>query len=360
MPKLVRSFNPLLKGLKFFPSKKSGLKSFINPESCQAIIDKLDLSAKYPNASKSLEVVDIFSGFGMLSTMINQELKPKTHVIMEDSKACIPHYEDIKLLLENDSKRPGNLIHYPQSGYTWENFDDLIKKDKLINPSFQSEDKVHDELLIVANLLSAHYGESLFAQWILCLAHKNWLQKYGRVRMICAVPEQTAQKFLSGPGFIKRNRSCIKRDIFTETKLIAINEIEGDNYMPDGYHYDPNLLVQNQPVVLPLTSIVPMPTRMAIVEVVPKPKTDIDIESLEFVTQILMYRATRPLGEALKYISPGAQEDLSPKLEHLLHKTPRELTAEDYHELITVFDAWPFKPGLEERLSLNPVPDEDL
>lgn len=355
MYKHLRSFNPGFKDLRFFPTKRSGLKSFINPEACQTIIDKLDLKSKYPNATNKLEIVDIFSGFGLLSTMINHELKPKTHVLIEETPACISHYETLASLSPKS-----NFISYPHSGYSWDTFDKMTVDDKLIKPSFQPEDKIHNELLIVANLLSSNYGESLFAQWILCVAHKNWLQKYGRVRMICAIPEQTAQKFLAGPCFNKRNRSAIKRDIFTLTKLIAINEIEGDNYMPDGHNYDPNILIRDQPVVLPLTTIVPMPTRMAIVELEPKPTVNIDLESLDFVSQILMYRATNPLSVSLKYISPGAQEDLSPALAHLLHKAPRELTSDEFCQVVAAFDSWPFKPNLEERLSLNPNTEDDI
>ncbi|EGV60497.1 Mitochondrial transcription factor 1 [Yamadazyma tenuis] len=358
MPRFCRSFNPLLESVQFFPSSRSSLKSIINPQACQQIIDKLDLKKKYPK-SNSLNIVDIFPGFGLFSTMINQELRPKKHILMEETKVCIPHYEGLFELLQKDKKYNDSFVLYPKNGYKWESYETMVNEDKLLEINTQSEDNIHDELLIVANMLTLTYGEAVFAQWLACSAHKNWLQKYGRVRMICVLPEVTAQKFLSGPSFFRRNRSSIKRDLFTDTKLIAINEMEGDNYAPDGYGYDPNLLVKDQPVIVPLTTIYPAPTRMAVVEVNPKQTVDINTDYLDYIAQILMYRRTHPLQEALKYLSPGAEEDLGPKLKHLLEKTPRDLTSEDFHELVKAFESWPFKPSLEERLSLNPSPDDD-
>lgn len=350
----LRSFNPLFKNLRFYPDKRSSLKSLVNPESCQKIIDKLDLKLKYPNTS-NLDILDIFPGFGLLSTMINHELQPRNHVLVEEHPGCTNHYTEMKSLLETTGNTE-NIRFYPRNGYKWETFNDLVNKDKIIQVKDAPRDKIHDELLVVANVLSYHLSEPLFAQWLMCCAHKNWLQKYGRVRMICLIPEVTAQKFLSGPGFPKRNRTAVKRDIFTETKLIAINEIDGDNYMPDGYNFDPNLLVKDQPVVLSLDTVHPAPIRMAVVEVEPKDPVDIDVESLDYVTQILMYRSTHPLEEALRYIGPGGKEDLAPKLKHLLKVCPRDMKAEDFVDIVKVFDSWAFKPTLEERLSLNPIP----
>lgn len=349
----LRSFNPLFKNLRFYPDKRSSLKSLVNAEACQSIIDKLDLRLKYPNSS-NLDIIDIFPGFGLFSTMLNHELRPRNHVFIEEHPICLDHYTKVRKLLK-DTNNSENIRFYARNGYKWETFNDLIHKDKIIEVKDQPRDKIHSELLVVANVLSYHLSEPLFAQWLMCCAHRNWLQRYGRVRMICVIPEVTAQKFLSGPGFPKRNRTAVKRDIFTETKLVAINEIDGDNYMPDGYNYDPNLLVKDQPVVLPLNTVHPAPTRLAVVEVEPRNTGHIDVESLDYVTQILMYRSTHPLEEALRYIGPGGKEDLSPKLTHLLKTCPRDMRAEDFIDIVEAFDFWAFKPTLEERLSLNPV-----
>lgn len=354
---MFRWFNPVLKNVQFFTSKKSLIVSLIDPEPLQKILDKLDLSTKYPKSS-NLEIVDIFPGFALFSSMLNYQLKPKTHVLMEDHRLAIKHYNEMFQVLEQETGNRSNFVVYPKNGYKWDSFTSLVQQDKIIQPSVQSRDKANDELLIVANLLSARLGESLFAQWLMCTAHQNWLQKYGRVRMLCFLPEATAQKFLSGPGFTKRNRSAIKREFFSDCNLIAVTESDGDNYSPDGAGYDPNLLVKDQPVVMPLGSILPGTERAALVEVIPRKDVGVNIDVLDFVTQILMFRASQRLGDAIKYLSPGAEEYLTPKIQNIIDKIPRDLTVDEFRQILDEFEKWPFKPSVEDRMSLNPLVED--
>ena len=37
--------------------------------------------------------------------------------------------------------------------------------------------------------------ESVLAQWIKCCGHRNWLMKYGKVRMVIFAPSVSAMKF---------------------------------------------------------------------------------------------------------------------------------------------------------------------
>lgn len=358
---LCRSFNPIFKDVSFQPNIRSSLKSLINPVSCQKVLDKLELTKKYPKASQSLDVVDLFPGYGLFSTMLNYELKPNNHIIMEDAKTSHAHYKHLNELLTKNKQGHNdicNFTHYCRSGYEWASFDHLIERDKVISPKFKPRDKIHDELLVVANLVTPSFGESLMAQWIMCCGHHNWLQKYGRVKIICAIPEKTAQKFLAGPEFQKRNRSAIKRDVFTNTKLVAISEADGDSDMPDGFGYDPNVLVQDQPVILPLNTIRPLGTRIAFLEIDPKKDIKVNIDYFDYVVQVLMYRATQPLSTSLLAVGPGAGDDLLPQLSHLQHKSARDLTLDDLEEVVVAFANWPFKPTLEDRLSLNPEFEE--
>lgn len=351
----LRSFNPNLISIGFKQRSKSSLRNFVDKYACQDIIDKLDLKQKYQDPSK-LNIVDIYSGFGLLSTMINYELTPKKHILIENHYSTIPHYEKILPLINQNPN--SEIIHYVKSGYDWDTYKHLTDTDKLLDVSKQSRDKIHDELLIIANVLSHSFAESLFAQWLLCIAHENWLQRFGRVRMICIIPEATAQKFLAGPGFFRRNKGSVKRDIYSDCKLIAINESGGDNHQPDGWGYDPNVLINDQPIIIPITAVQPATLRYAVVEVVPKALPNVNVESLEFVSQILMYKRSHPIFEGLKFVSPGALEDLGPKLQHLAHKTPRDLTADEFKYIVDVFEKWPFKPNFEDILGLSSEPDD--
>ena len=62
----------------------------------------------------------------------------------------------------------------------------------------------------------------MLAQWIKCCGHRNWLMKYGKVRMVIFAPSVSAMKFLGEPGFKKRRRTGLKRDLYTDSRLIGV------------------------------------------------------------------------------------------------------------------------------------------
>ncbi|CAH6718484.1 mitochondrial transcription factor 1 [[Candida] jaroonii] len=349
----LRSLNPILKGFRPTPVSLGLTKNFLEPQYPQLLLDKLDLKSKYPEASKSLEVVDIYSGNGYFSSMLNYDLKPKNHVMLETSMAALKSFHQLREVLNKDPYKSTDLTfdHHYLNGFKWEIYTDIVNNG-IISPKTKPRNRIHDELLIFANLASCPGGEALFAQWMMCSAHQNWLQKYGRVRMIFIIPEVSARKFLSKPYSRFRNRTAIKLELFTDTKLIAINESNGTTHQPDGCDYDVNVLLKDQPIILPSYSLYPA-NRFAVVEVIPKENIDIDIPTLEYVTQILLFRKATPLRESLAYLGPGAEEFLIPRLGHLLHKTVRELTSDEVKEVIEQFDLWPFKPSLEEMITIN-------
>ena len=68
----------------------------------------MDLTSKYPDAANSLEVVDIYSGNGLFSSMMNYELQPKNHVMLETLMNALKTFHDLKELLNNDPANDGN------------------------------------------------------------------------------------------------------------------------------------------------------------------------------------------------------------------------------------------------------------
>lgn len=350
---LTRSFNPALKSLmKELPRYQYGAKHIINPKLCQDVIDKLDLNKKYPNA-QNLDIVDVFTGFGMLSTMINFELKPRNHIIIEDGKANLHVWQNRIDALKKLTNNRENFILYPHNGFNWITYDHLINRDRIITPKSLDRTKINDELLIVGNLTSSSFGESLLAQWIMCSVYRNWLQKYGRVRMICIIPEDTAQKFLSGRGFPKRNRSAIKREMFTDTKLISLVANAESGAAPEAHKYDPNVLFNDQPSKILPKSVLPSGALLSVIEIIPKNLELFDVDMLEYILQILMYKSTGRVSESLAQIAPGAEDELAPKLpQELLHKCPRDLTTEEFMSIFNIIDNWAFKPSVSDRIDI--------
>lgn len=352
----LRSFNPILKQHFKLASKaphQYGFRSINSPEQCQAVLDKLKLKDKYPNSEGRLDIIDIFAGQGLLSTMVNYELKPRTHLVIEHNKEHVKFWQSRLEYLKERTNNAENFVFSPLDGHLWKTFDKLLVEQKIVTPKVQPRSKVHDELLILGNVSSIRTGESLFAQWLMCIAHKNWLQKYGRVRMIITGNENTVQKFFAGPNFVKRNRTSTKRAMFSDSTLIAIAEPEASTLQGAGSLYDPRLIIKDQPYLLPNSSISPTGAELAVVEIVPKDIHDVDVNEIEFLTQAMLYRLKFPIEFSLKILAPGAADDLMPLIpKEILLKKFKQLTDEDVRLLYDVYHNWAFKPSYEDTLSL--------
>lgn len=336
----------LVKLFKKANAKSIGFKMITHPEACQQLLDKLDLPSKYPNASSNLEILDIYPNFGLFSAMLNHQLKPKSHLLIENNPHYVKEWKERLNILETTGNAE-NFKLIPQSGYKWGTYSDL-EKNKILNPKTISRDKVHDELLIVANLTTS-LSESLMAQWMACGLYQNWIQKYGRVRMVFLIPEVTAVRFWSGESFKKRNKTAIKREWFNDSRLIGVSEaVVGAT----GETYDPNCLILDQPVVIPSKAIHPR-YDIAMVELVPKTPEILDFSLLDYMLQELMYRPTATTREGFGAIAPGVKDDLIPKIpSETLDKTVRSLSIDDLRVLLDAYDKWPFKPDVEDRVSV--------
>lgn len=352
---LPRSMNPrLVPHFKAIPrsSHQYGFKNIVSGVACQNILDRLQLQQKYPNSPGKLTIVDAFSGYGLFLSMLNYELKPKNHIIIDGTKENTEVWDSRLSYLERATGNAENFKYYSLDGHAWETYDHIFKKERAADLHVQSRENVHDELLIVANISSSKFGESLFAQWVMCCAYQNWLQRYGRVRMILFVRESTAAKFLAGPNFAKRNRAALKRDLFTDINLIAVSDTQSDSIGTAGDGYDPNLLVRDQPLVLPSSAILPTGGDLAVVEVVPKFLPSLDVNALEYLTQVFMYKASNTVRESFNTLAPGAEEDLGSQLPNeILNKTARQLSTQDLLEIYKVYNNWAFKPSYEDTIN---------
>lgn len=331
------------------PKHAYGFRNLVSVDICQTIIERLDLQSKY----NQVDVVDVHPGVGLFSTILNAALKPRNHIIVEHNREYLDAWKK-RLALVQPLGNKENFRLIEKDGRSWLTFSNMFN-EKVLEPEVQLRDRVHSELLVVANL-TPPFGEPLFAQWIMCSVYRNWIQRYGRVRMVCFVPETTAVRFLSGPNYRKRNKSAIKRSIFTDSKLIAITEpVRATQHEPVmvGEGYDPNRLFQDQPFVIPRRAVMPVAGTMAVVEVVPKDFEQLDVSLLEFMLEGLMFRLNAALEEAFPTISPGVEDDLLPKVPEALRKrTVRSLTNDEFLLLLEIFDKWAFKPSEVDRLSL--------
>lgn len=351
----LRSFNPALAAhFKSVPrlTFQYGFKNIVLPETCQQIIDAAKLREKYPNSKGNLDIIDVFSGYGLLLTMINHELQPRNHIIVDNTKENTRVWESRIAYLQKTTGNRENFRYFNLDGYSWDSYDHIIKRDRAITPKTCPDSMVHDELLIIGNLSSNKTGESLFAQWVQCSAFGNWLHRYGRVRMLLLAREHTALKFLSGPNCHRRNRLAMRIGVYTDSRLVALSDESSDSPAVVGARYDPNVLVRDQPITLPVLSMLPSGGDLALVEVVPRAGLrDIDVSAFDYIAQILMYKSCSPLREALPALAPGG-EDLVGLLDpEILAKTVRALLREDLLRVLDVYLNWAFRPSYEDTLT---------
>ncbi|RKP30192.1 S-adenosyl-L-methionine-dependent methyltransferase [Metschnikowia bicuspidata] len=352
----LRSWNPrLLQHFASLPKFKSvyNYKYISDAESAQRLIDCMDFRAKYPNSAGNLDIVDIFPGSGLFSTMVNCELQPRNHVVLEKERDNVAVWTSRLKALQASGNRE-NFRFYPLDGYEWDTYTKLIDEYGAIRPVVQARDRVHDQLLVLANLTAPATGESVLAQWIQCCANQNWLQKYGRVRMFIFVRHASSLKFLAGPTFLKRNRAALKRDIYTDSTLVALLDIVNETHATPGDGFDPAMLFAHQPLVLHNGAVAPTPGDFSMMEIVPRAGLeDLDVFDVDHLCQSLMYKSHLSIRECLAMVGPGAPDDLAPKIrEEILEKKPRQLTRKEFLEIYRVYTLWPFKATFVDTVDI--------
>ena len=340
-----RSYNPVLK--RFFdklPRFSYGKSQLKNPESCQLVLDKLNIKSQY-NSSK-LDIIDATPGFGLFSTMLNQELRPRNHILIDRNDETVKSWHKKIQSLEHSTGNIENFKIIDRDPFAWGTYLRLYEKDILPPTNYKPYDKLHDELLVLANWTGTK-DESTIAQWIKCCSHRNWLMKYGKVRMILFIPSATAMKFLSEPGFKKRNRTALKRDLYTDSRLIAI----GEELEVIGQGYDPRVLVRDQPVVIEKSSFI-RNSEVAIVELLPGRYTSDAISSIEHLL-LAFFVTNYTLREQLPKLAAGAEYLRKLLPDEVLDKKAFEFSTGDIIAIADAYEKWPFKPTIEETFDVG-------
>lgn len=322
-----------------------------NLDVIKKILNKLNLKKTYSKL-ETVEIIDIFPNPGLFQSMINYELKPKKHVLIDNDKANSEIWQNYINYLKQKTKNKENFDFYLGDGYKWETYDRLINNSKIINPKFQSRNKIHDELLILANISLKKHGEYLFAQWINCIAYRNWLHKYGRVKMLCFVHENIAKKFMTGSCNLKRNKASMKKDIYTNSRIICITESNPYSYKT-GTGYDPNIIFRDQPIVLKKKDL-SSNKNISLIEIDPKNISNDNIEMKDYIMQCLFFKPLKSVFESMGLFGNNCVIDLAPKIpKKILNKTVKDLLIDEWNIIFNVFYNWRFKPSLYEIYDLK-------
>lgn len=308
-----------------------GFKYLLNSSVHTQIYNKLQLQSSYK--MDELKVLDLYPGPSQHSAIFQNIFNPKQYVLM-DSR---PDF--VKFIQDNFAGT--NMELYQRDPYEWSSYTDMIEKEKRFVPSRQSRDKIHNQFLVMANL-TGMIGEGLFMQWLSCIGNKNWLQRFGRVKMLVWVPEATAHKVLARPGSLIRAKCSVVTEAFTDTKLVATSDSGTLK------KFSSSLLEEHDPIIFStkdtwLNSGKPI----SLLEVNPIDH-DIDLDNWDYVTKHLLILKSTPLHTAIDSLGHGGKQYFSEKVEDklLMDKCPKDLTNKEFVYLTSIFNNWPFKPDI--------------
>lgn len=309
-----------------------GFKYLLNPRVNEAILEKLQLQKTYRDSSQ-WKVLDLYPGPSQQASLFYNRFKPKQYAMMESRPDFLHH------LKEEFAGSP--LEVYGKDPYEWSSYVELIDTSRLFTPEKQSLDHINDTFLCLANLTSSGH-EGLLMQWYSCIGNRNWIQRFGRVKMLIWVPTTAATKLLAVPGTVPRSKCSVVREAFTDTKLVATCETKEMDL------FDQTVLDSDKPIIFSHKDVWPIRDKgISLLEIDPKAH-DIDLDNWEYVTKHLLILKKTPLLEALDSLGHGGKDYFRCKIDRkeLLQKTPGELTNDDFLYLTNLFANWPFKPDI--------------
>lgn len=317
----------------------------VNPTVCDRIFSKLQLNTVYPNDCHNLKVLDLYPGPGLTSVIFNNKFTPKQHCLMDVRNSYVD-FQDRYLIPYNNGNK---LTLIRKDPYDWSSYTDLIEKERQLDPGFQNKSHLHNEFLIMANVTERKY-EGLIIQWLSCLGYKNWLMKYGNVKMLLWLPTHTAIKLLALPGTKHRNKCSLYLEAFADTNLVAFSK--SSTVIQD---FDPTLIKRCDPIFIDDPNDIfpgnPSDESITLLEINPKDH-NIDIDTWDYVTKQLMILRRTPLVDAVESLGHGAREYYleTIKDKQLMNRCPVTFTFEEFEYITQLFINWPFKPNIYTEL----------
>lgn len=309
-----------------------GSKYLLNPSIHEQILRKLDIEKTFKKPC-DIKVLDLYPGPGQHSAIFYNKYNPKHYGLMETR----PDF--IGALHDNFDRSPLQL--FVKDPYEWTSYTDLIDKEQLFLPEYQPRDKLNDRFLVMANLTNSSQ-EGLLMQWFNCIGNRNWLQRFGLVKMLLWVPTSAAAKLLAVPSMQLRSKCSVVREAFTDTKLVALSDAS------DEKHFDKHVWKESAPLIFNNEDTYPLRgPGIALLEVNPK-NHNIDLDNWDYITKHLLILKKTPLKDAVESLGHGGKEYFSQKIEdpQLLKKCPVELTNDEFIFLADLFNLWPFKPDV--------------
>lgn len=310
--------------------KKSFARRHVqNYDLCKAAVDKLGLADYY--RGKNTTLIDAYPGAGVWSAALNEAVQPKKHVLLEPVVTLNKYLRPLVPELDSVTLRS-------EDPFRWRTFTELADAGVYTPINYpRDQPGVNPHLLYTANLTSTQ-GEQLCVQYLNCMLNRNWLQRYGRVRLLLWVRQSTAIKVLGLVGSKQRQRVSVQSQACAVSTVAIAPE---DHPIPG---FDTLVTCKPSDWFLERGSI---SGQVVLLQMDPAPNTIEHVDAFEYVIRSLFVLRQRPLIEALGNLGPGAPQDLAPRLApEILTKTPADMSMDEIYAVVEAFAKWPFKPDI--------------
>lgn len=336
------------------------------------IVDQLGLNDQARRGQKAT-IVEAYSGPGTLTRGLIQHESVEKVIALENVASFLPWLQQLKEDPSLDAETRGKLSIIPESGFSWDTYETLVNEGHLDHlrgrvPNLgEGAPPLHWEepspIYFVAQLPNTVHGEQLFAQLVHAIASGFWLFKYGRVKMAFVCGEAVAARSLAQ---VEDHRNRAKLGVTVQSLAAPTLTIPTEQLQPYAeYFYPPTPIIGPR---VPLTStFIPNSNIssglskqglcMLVVDPLQQPLVDRrDLDAFEFLLRNLFVLKTKPIGEALKHVAPGAANVLKmlapgsrmvterPELEVSPDAPVYSLSNEQWAALANVFERWPFRP----------------
>ncbi|KAK9466389.1 ribosomal RNA adenine dimethylase-domain-containing protein [Lipomyces arxii] len=314
--------------------RSNGRLNLVSDQKARDIIHALGLK----NVYKDAEIIDCNPGCGVWSKVLNEELNPKTHLLLEPMENYYKWQKDYT----KDFKHAKTVQVDP---YKWRVYS-LLEQYGAFKPKIVPASDFNTELLVTGNFTNVQ-GAQLVSQFITCIAYRSWLQKFGRVRMLLWVRDAVASKAFAGPDGHRGKMSALV-ELFADIEAIASTE----EYATATQRAKLKLLTSMPELVQAKVRLESEDSHphgpLVLLDIRPKAKREwedkIDMHSMEYILRNLFITPRATFHESIDNLGPGAREELKGPLGHLYDTPTRKLTSDDLVEIFFAFEGWPFKP----------------
>lgn len=192
-----------------------------------------------------MTIIDAYPGNGIWSSALYNEIKPSNHVLVE------PLVGTQKFLNKFVDPSKNTWKVWPEDPFRWNTYDNMITNG-IYKPISHPRTAINPHLLFTCNLSSIQ-GEQLCVQFLNCVMNRNWLQKYGRVKMLLWVRYTTLVKLLAPPGSKRRGRVSVQTEACSDTRLVIGNDVAKVDLDPQPY--EPLEMITSLEDIFPFVSI---------------------------------------------------------------------------------------------------------